>query len=105
MNLFAADRPPFPKPQLFTSRSFLLANPQNHRLVFFLLEAFNNLVQYQFAGNHPLVYSIIRRRNVFYALRGFELTPPAPPAGDQDPAAEGKPKGLIKEPRRPAEVS
>lgn len=86
---------------MFTSRKFLLARPQNHVLVLYLLEAFNNLIQYQFAGNHPLVYAIIRRRHVFYALRDFELTPSAAPAPPAEPVAG---KGLIKEPKRPEEV-
>lgn len=34
----------------FTSPGFLLAEEGNHRLVEHMLEAFNNIVQYQFAG-------------------------------------------------------
>ena len=37
-------------------------------MVFFLLESLNNLVQYQFDGNAPLVYCIIRRRRIFHQL-------------------------------------
>ncbi|CAI7935569.1 Hypothetical predicted protein, partial [Podarcis lilfordi] len=40
----------------------------NHHLVFFLLEVFNNIIQYQFDGNSNLVYAIIRKRNVFHQL-------------------------------------
>ena len=36
--------------------------------VFFLLEMFNNIIQYQFDGNSNLVYTIIRKRQVFHAL-------------------------------------
>ena len=36
--------------QAFSSPWFLLASPDHHQLVFFLLEAFNNLIQYQFDG-------------------------------------------------------
>lgn len=54
--------------EIFSQPSFLFSHQQNHHLVFFLLESFNNLVQYQFDGNSPLVYSIIRRRKVFYQL-------------------------------------
>ncbi|CAF1648973.1 unnamed protein product [Adineta ricciae] len=54
--------------EAFSSPWFLFAAPENHHLVFFLLEAFNNLIQYQFDGNASLVYSIIRKRQVFFAL-------------------------------------
>ncbi|CAF1627528.1 unnamed protein product [Adineta ricciae] len=54
--------------EAFSSPWFLLAAPDNHHLVFFLLEAFNNLIQYQFDGNANLVYTIIRKRQVFFAL-------------------------------------
>ncbi|XP_013870307.1 protein HID1b [Austrofundulus limnaeus] len=54
--------------EAFSSPWFLLSAPQNHNLVFFLLEVFNNIIQYQFDGNSNLVYSIIRKRNVFHQL-------------------------------------
>ncbi|CAF0773648.1 unnamed protein product [Rotaria sp. Silwood1] len=54
--------------EAFSSPWFLLAAPDNHHLVFFLLEAFNNLIQYQFDGNANLVYTIIRKRQVFFSL-------------------------------------
>jgi len=34
----------------FTHPAFLFANESNHKLLFYLLEAFNDLIQYQFAG-------------------------------------------------------
>ncbi|XP_065899919.1 protein HID1-like isoform X2 [Dysidea avara] len=52
----------------FSTPWFLCARPNNHFLVFYLLETFNNLVQYQFDGNTNLVYSIIRSKAVFYQL-------------------------------------
>ena len=36
--------------QAFSTSWFLYANPTNHHLVFFLLEVFNNMIQYQFDG-------------------------------------------------------
>jgi len=36
--------------QAFSTPWFLYANPTNHHLVFFLLEVFNNIIQYQFDG-------------------------------------------------------
>ncbi|XP_029652180.2 protein HID1 [Octopus sinensis] len=54
--------------QAFSTPWFLYASPTNHHLVFFLLEVFNNIIQYQFDGNSNLVYTIIRKRNVFHLL-------------------------------------
>lgn len=54
--------------QAFSTPWFLYASPTNHHLVFFLLEVFNNIIQYQFDGNSNLVYTIIRKRNVFHQL-------------------------------------
>ncbi|XP_041830912.1 protein HID1b isoform X1 [Melanotaenia boesemani] len=54
--------------EAFSTPWFLLSAPQNHHLVFFLLEVFNNIIQYQFDGNSNLVYAIIRKRNVFHQL-------------------------------------
>ena len=54
--------------EAFSTPWFLLANKTNHKLVFFLLEMLNNLVQYQFDGNSNLAYTMIRKRNVFHQL-------------------------------------
>ncbi|KAM9716603.1 LOW QUALITY PROTEIN: protein HID1b [Menidia menidia] len=54
--------------EAFSAPGFLTARPQNHQLVFFLLEVCNNIIQYQFDGNSNLVYSIIRKRAVFHQL-------------------------------------
>lgn len=54
--------------EAFASPCFLFAGENNHHLVFFLLEIFNNIIQYQFDGNSNLVYTIIRKRQIFYAL-------------------------------------
>ncbi|XP_037331708.2 protein HID1 isoform X2 [Pungitius pungitius] len=54
--------------EAFSTSWFLFSVAQNHHLVFFLLEAFNNIIQYQFDGNCNLVYAIIRKRNVFHQL-------------------------------------
>ena len=73
--------------EVFTSRRFLLAAERNHHLVFFLVEALNNLIQYQFDGNHHLVYVIIRRRQVFERLTQLRVSPFADPAGSGGSAA------------------
>lgn len=54
--------------EAFSTPWFLFSAPSNHHLVFFLLEIFNNIIQYQFDGNSNLVYTIIRKRQVFHAL-------------------------------------
>lgn len=36
--------------EAFSTSWFLFSAAQNHHLAFFLLEAFNNLIQYQFDG-------------------------------------------------------
>ena len=54
--------------EAFSTPWFLLANKSNHKLVFFLLEMLNNLIQYQFDGNSNLAYTMIRKRNVFHQL-------------------------------------
>ena len=54
--------------EAFSTPWFLFTNPTNHHLVFFLLEMFNNIIQYQFDGNANLVYTVIRKRQIFHAL-------------------------------------
>ncbi|KAK4873721.1 hypothetical protein RN001_013081 [Aquatica leii] len=54
--------------EAFSTPWFLFSSPSHHHLVFFLLEIFNNIIQYQFDGNSNLVYTIIRKRQVFHSL-------------------------------------
>ncbi|KAJ3186023.1 hypothetical protein HDU85_000937 [Gaertneriomyces sp. JEL0708] len=54
---------------MFSNPAFVVANESNHKLVFYLLETFNNLLQYQVAGNTALIYAIIRHSSKFYDLR------------------------------------
>ncbi|KAM8846007.1 protein HID1 isoform 1-T1 [Spinachia spinachia] len=61
--------------EAFSTSWFLFSIAQNHHLVFFLLEAFNNIIQYQFDGNCNLVYAIIRKRNVFHQLGNLPSDP------------------------------
>ncbi|XP_052771085.1 protein HID1-like isoform X2 [Mya arenaria] len=105
--------------EAFSTPWFLYASPTNHHLVFFLLEVFNNIIQYQFDGNCNLVYTIIRKRQVFHQLanlptdhssiakaltkRGKKLTQPLTPTDHTEPqtmdgalpAAEAEP-GTLK---------
>ncbi|KAG7263416.1 hypothetical protein CRUP_037779 [Coryphaenoides rupestris] len=61
--------------EAFSTSWFLFSASQNHHLIFFLLEAFNNIIQYQFDGNCNLVYSVIRKRNVFHQLANLPSDP------------------------------
>ncbi|KAM9772723.1 protein HID1-like isoform 2-T3 [Syngnathus typhle] len=63
--------------EIFSRPWFLFSAPDNHRLVFFLLEVFNNIIQYQFDGNSNLVYSLIRRRSLFQRLANLNADPAA----------------------------
>ncbi|XP_023720338.1 protein HID1 isoform X1 [Cryptotermes secundus] len=54
--------------EAFSTPWFLFSSPTNHHLVFFLLEIFNNIIQYQFDGNSNLVYMILHQRQVFHSL-------------------------------------
>ncbi|XP_070707905.1 protein HID1b [Pempheris klunzingeri] len=63
--------------EAFSTPWFLFSSPQNHHLAFFLLEVFNNIIQYQFDGNFNLVYSIIRKRNVFHQLANLPSDSPS----------------------------
>ncbi|XP_051927731.1 protein HID1b isoform X2 [Hippocampus zosterae] len=58
--------------ELFSGPWFLFSAPHNHQLVFFLLEVFNNIIQYQFDGNSNLVYSLIRGRSLFQRLANLQ---------------------------------
>ena len=59
--------------EAFSTPWFLFSAPQNHHLVFFLLEVFNNIIQYQFDGNSNLIYTIIRKRQVFHQLANLPI--------------------------------
>ncbi|XP_065659802.1 protein HID1 isoform X2 [Hydra vulgaris] len=61
--------------EAFSTPWFLFANSTNHHLVFFLLETFNNIIQYQFDGNAHMVYAIIRKRNVFHQMANLPTDP------------------------------
>ncbi|XP_077482309.1 protein HID1b isoform X2 [Stigmatopora argus] len=108
--------------EVFSQPRFLFSAPNNHQLVFFLLEAFNNIVQYQFDGNSNLVYSLIRRRQLFYQLantqtdaasigeallrrkkkkrREGEPAPTGPPSGIPDVTEKGQTGQDVGDPPR-----
>ncbi|KAJ3071204.1 cell wall biogenesis protein, partial [Quaeritorhiza haematococci] len=52
----------------FSSPVFLLANESNHKRIFYLVEVFNNIIQYQITGNTHLVYAIVRHQQKLHTL-------------------------------------
>jgi hypothetical protein len=61
--------------ELFSSPAFLFARPNNFVFVQQLLETFNTLVQYQYAENGVLVYSLVRRKELFERLQNVRVGP------------------------------
>lgn len=59
--------------ELFSSPKFLYSGEHAHRHLALLLEVFNNIVQYQFTGNHHLVYALVRRKDSFGRLASLSL--------------------------------
>jgi hypothetical protein len=59
--------------ELFSSPKFLYSGEHAHRHLALLLEVFNNIIQYQYAGNQHLVYAIIRRKDSFGRLASLTL--------------------------------
>jgi hypothetical protein len=57
----------------FASKRFLLAADNNHRFVLFLLELFNNVIQYQYEGNAQLVYTLCLNHAKIRALAELEF--------------------------------
>lgn len=51
-----------------SSPSFLMADEYNFQLTSYLLETFNNIINYQYAENPNLVYSIVLHHNYFEKL-------------------------------------
>jgi hypothetical protein len=75
--------------KLLSRPRFLFANERNHRYIFFLLNVFNNFIQYQYEGNYQLIYAMIRYREGFSSLARIDLSSLQPkPAitADSDPA-------------------
>jgi len=54
--------------EVFAQTKFLFAGEHNHFYVIFLLEAFNNIIQYQYEGNTSFVYALISRGSSFEKL-------------------------------------
>lgn len=60
--------------ETFSSVFVLFTEPNYHPMVVFLLEIFNNLIQYQFDGNANLVSIILNKRNLFIDLANLSTS-------------------------------
>lgn len=102
--------------EAFSTTWFLFSVTQNHHLVFFLLEAFNNIIQYQFDGKPKLgnfdfvpffqrfcsTCSYVSRhslpaRKLQFSLRHHPQAECVPPAGQPALWPRFNPKGLAEE--------
>ncbi|XP_029815938.1 protein HID1 [Manacus vitellinus] len=61
--------------EAFSTTWFLFSAVQNHHLVFFLLEVFNNIIQYQFDGKKEASHSRRDRRRLSSASSSAQWTP------------------------------
>eukprot|EP00002_Diphylleia_rotans_P037128 TRINITY_DN8269_c0_g1_i3.p1 TRINITY_DN8269_c0_g1~~TRINITY_DN8269_c0_g1_i3.p1 ORF type:complete len:636 (-),score=120.11 TRINITY_DN8269_c0_g1_i3:344-2251(-) len=62
--------------EYLASPKFIYADKHNYRHVFYLVEAFNNIIQYQGDGNANLIYAIICRHKIFKELASVPLEAP-----------------------------
>jgi hypothetical protein len=56
--------------EAFTLKKFLYSSEKNYQYVYLLIELFNNVIQYQYEGNVQLIYSILRKKEIFSELSG-----------------------------------
>ena len=70
--------------EIFSSERYLLSQETNHQYVFFLMDIFNNIIQYQYGGNAHLIYAIIRRRDSFDRLSNLSLSDKSTQASTND---------------------
>ena len=70
--------------EIFSSERYLLSQETNHQYVFFLMDIFNNIIQYQYGGNAHLIYAIIRLRDSFDRLFNLSLSDKSTQASTND---------------------
>lgn len=54
--------------KVFSSERFLYAKEKHHNYLFSLLDMMNNIVQYQYSGNHRFIYGLIGSHNYIITL-------------------------------------
>ena len=80
--------------EVFASKKFLLAGAGNYQFTFFLIDIFNNIIQYQYEGNHHLVYALVRRKHVIDALLALQV-PPGTSSSGQAAAKDDAPAQFV----------
>ncbi|KAJ1311517.1 hypothetical protein OPQ81_010003 [Rhizoctonia solani] len=73
----------------FSSPLFLLADESHPRLVYFILEVFNNIITHHLQDNPNLIYSLLRARNVIEGLSVFTLRGAVREVKRREEAAKG----------------
>ena len=87
----------------YASPRTLLSNPHAHHYVQLILEAFNNLIQYQYSGNSAIVYSVVHYHQTFKNLSNLRIRSNQPrPDSSLELQAEGDPLPLPTEPSDPS---
>ncbi|XP_049848349.1 protein HID1-like isoform X1 [Schistocerca gregaria] len=60
--------------ELVSRTEWLLQHENNHRCLFFILEIFNNILQYQYETNTSFAYLLLRYKDSFYKLADLPKT-------------------------------
>ena len=58
----------------FAKPKVLAGNQRAFKYLFFILDIFNNIIQYQYEGNHKLVYAILQNEPIFRRLANLSLS-------------------------------
>ena len=61
--------------EIFSSKKFLLKYSTNNQYIFFLLDIFNNIIQYQYNGNYHLIYAMVHKKEKFTQLLNLTTLP------------------------------
>ncbi|KAG9086018.1 hypothetical protein FS749_003968, partial [Ceratobasidium sp. UAMH 11750] len=80
----------------FSSPLFLLADESHPRLVYFVLEVFNNVITRHLQENPNLIYALLRARAVIEGLAVFTLRGAVRDVRRREEAAKGQDKGKSK---------
>lgn len=92
--------------ELFSASSFLRANESNHQYAAILIDAINNIIQYQYQGHAPVVYSLLRHSKQFIEIGRLEVEEASTPTTSPTAAAEAAQQGdRAAQPTRTIETS
>lgn len=73
---------------LFSLKKWLFGGASNPDIILFWLEIVNNLVQYQWAGSHNLVYHLLRKKQMLGKLLSLEVRDSAEEAKSPPPGPD-----------------